>query len=60
MIKKFSKISSYFFSYDYLREGSREYENPGRRFKIFQNLCITCGLKILINHEIIGASLYID
>ena len=40
--------------------GSVEYEDPpGRRFKIFQSLYVTCGLKILIIDRVSGAILYI-
>ena len=37
-----------------------EYEDPGWRSKIFQNLYITCGLKILIIYRVSRAILYID
>ena len=43
----------------YLRDGSREYEDLGRRFKIFQNLYIIRDFKILIIHRISYANLYI-
>ena len=45
-------ISNYFSLFGYLRGGSAAYEDPGGRSKIFQNLYITCDLKILIIHRI--------
>ena len=39
--------------------GSVERENPGRGFKIFQNLYVTCGLKMFIAHRVARAILYI-
>ena len=40
----------YFFLFSYLRGGSAEREDSGRRSKNFQNLYIIYGLKILIIH----------
>ena len=44
------KISSYFYLFGCLRGGSVKREDLGRRSKIFQNLDIMRGLKMVIAH----------
>ena len=57
---KSPKISNYFSFFGYLRGDSEEYEELGRRSKIFQNRDITCVYKMIIILRIIYSILYID
>ena len=48
--QNFFKISNYFSLFGYLRGGSVQDKDPGKKSKIFQNLHAICGLRILIVH----------